>query len=541
MRFSYTQKRELKSYAQRSVVMAPRGVVASSQPLASMAGCRVLGEGGNAVDAAVATLATLSVVEPHMVGLGGDAFALIYLAETDQMVGLNASGRAPAAATPEWFASRGMDSMPEAGILTVTVPGALMGWAQAVERYGRMDLERLFREAVYYAEEGFPVSEVIAGEWHQAEALLCRPQSAPGPFLPGGRAPRPGQVFRNPDLAGSLRLIAKQGIETFYGGELGRRIADFCRDQGGLLSLEDLAAHRVEWVEPITRDYRGFTVCELPPNGQGVTALEILNILEGYDLAGLGHNSPRHLHLLIEAVKLAFADRDHFISDPQFVSVPVERMLSPEYGRHCRSLIHPDRAMPPPPPGAFPPGSDTVYVATADAEGNAVSFISSLFNPFGSGMVVEGTGIMLQSRGRSFCLDPKRANCLQPGKRPFHTIIPAMLEQEGRFLMAFGVMGADMQPQGQVQFLCNLIDFGMNLQEAMDAPRVFRTQGSEVHFEEGIAPRTINRLLEMGHQLDPTPSPVNKAGGGQAVWRDHQEGCWLAASDRRKDGCAVGY
>ena len=541
MEFTYTGRREYKSHAQRSVVMAPRGAACASHPLAALAGQRAMARGGNAVDAAVAMVSTLNVVEPHSVGIGGDAFALIHLAEENKLLGLNASGRAPRAATLEWFRENGHTTMPSRGPLAVTVPGALLGWAQAVERYGKLSLAQVFEDAIYYAENGFPVSEVIAGEWANAVEVLQKTPSAAKTFLIDGRAPRPGQVFRNPDLAETFRRIAQEGIGVFHGGELGQTIAAYVQSRGGLLSVEDLAAHAVTWVEPISLDYRGFQVIELPPNGQGLTALEMLNILKGYDLASLKHNSAEYLHLLIEAKKLAFADRDFHITDPEFEEVPVTALLSPEFGQACRERIGLDKALTIQGPAYIPPSSETVYVTAVDQERNAASFISSVFMHFGSGEVVEGTGIALQNRGASFSLDPAHPNRLVPGKRPMHTIIPGMVYRDGRFLMSFGVMGGDMQPQGHVQFLANLIDFGMNLQEALDSPRFRHMEGLKVYLEEGIPESTAQGLAAKGHQIDRTPYPVNEVGGGQAIYLDRAQNVLLAASDRRKDGCAVGF
>ncbi|RJX34843.1 MAG: gamma-glutamyltransferase [Desulfarculus sp.] len=541
MHFNYQQKREWGAAAQRSVLMAPRGMCVASQPLATHSGLKMLQRGGNAVDAAVAMVATLSVVEPYSVGIGGDCFALFHLAAQNKVLGLNSSGRAPKAARQEWFAAQGLSAMPTQGMLPVTTPGALMGWAQAVERHGRLGLADVFEDAIYYARHGFPVTEVIAGEWREAEKLLAATPSAAATYLLNGRPPRPGQVFQNPDLAAAYAQIVDQGIGVFYGGALGQRIAKFSQENGGLLALEDLAAHQADWVEPIGLDYRGWQVLELPPNGQGLTALEILNILAGYDLAGLEHNSPEHLHLLTEAIKLAFADRDYYLTDPTFYDVPVARLLSAEYGDNCRRRVDPARAMPPPSPGLGPRGTDTVYVAAGDQEGNSASFISSVYMAFGSGMVVPGTGIALQNRGHSFSLDPAHPNCIAPNKRTRHTIIPGMLMQDGRFVMSFGVMGGDMQPQGHAQFISNLVDFGLNLQEAVDAPRLRRMQGKVIYLEEGVPEHTGRRLAQMGHELDPTLTPVNKVGGGQAVYRDQAQGVWLGASDRRKDGCALGF
>jgi gamma-glutamyltranspeptidase/glutathione hydrolase len=541
MDFLYNQKREGSSYAQRSVAMGPRGMVASSQQLATLAGYKALSRGGNAVDAAVAMVSTLSVVEPHSVGIGGDAFALIYLAQEDKLVGMNASGRAPYHANIAWFHERGIETMPERGILSVTVPGALHGWAQAVERYGRLKLGDLLEEPIYYGEHGFPVTEVIAGEWKAMEKVLRSQEGSSKTFLLDGKAPVPGQVVRNRDLAQTYSKIARDGIEAFYEGEICTAIVDFSRRNNGLLSLEDFKTHTTTWVEPIVTDYRGYTIHELPPNGQGITALEMLNILEGYDLARMGHNSPEYLHLLTEVKKLAFSDRDSFVSDPEFEDIPVDKLLSKEYAKQCRDKIDPYRATVPPSPFSQARDSDTVYVTAVDEDRNAVSFISSIYLPFGSGMVVDGTGIVLQNRGKSFSLDSSHPNRVEPHKRPMHTIIPGMVFKDAGFLMSFGVMGGDMQPQGHVQFLINLIDFKMNLQEGVDAPRARHMQGMEVYLEEGISRKTASTLKEKGHRIAQSASSVNQVGGGQAIYLDRAQNVLLGASDRRKDGGALGY
>ncbi len=541
MQFRFNQKREWSSAAQRSVSMACGAMVASSQPLASLSGCRVLAAGGNAVDAAVAMAATLSAVEPYSVGIGGDTFALFAFDHGRRLVGMNGSGRAPRKATLEGLRAGGHTRMPQTGMLSVTVPGALRAWSDALARYGRLTLGDVLQDAIRYAEEGVPVTEVIAGEWREATALLAAHESSARTFLPAGQAPRPGQVFKNPDLAESLRKIAAGGAQVFYGGEIGRAIAAFSAQNGGLLDLADLTEHRTTWVDPIALDYRGHTVCELPPNGQGITALEILNILQGYELAGLGHNSADYLHLLVEAIKIAFSNRDRFVTDPEFEKVPVKRVLSAAYARRCRQRIRPDAAMAPPPAGFAFDASETVYLAVMDADGNAASFVSSIFTPFGSGMVVTDTGIALQNRASAFSLDPAHPNHLAPGKRPLHTIIPGLLLKDAACLMAFGVMGGDMQPQGHVQLLCNLIDFGLNPQEAVDAPRIRRLEGRTVYCEDGIDPAAVEKLERLGHVIDRSPTPVNKVGGAQLVYRNPLDGVLWGASDRRKDGCAIGF
>jgi gamma-glutamyltranspeptidase/glutathione hydrolase len=537
----YNQKRKLTSFAQRSVTMSQRGMVASSQQLATLTGYKVLSRGGNAIDAAVAMMITLSVVEPYSVGIGGDAFALIYVVKEDRLVGLNGSGRAPYKATKSWFNERKIQTIPDRGMLPVTVPGALHGWAEAVERYGRLKLGDLFEDAIYFAENGFPVTEVIAGEWKEMEEALVSGKSSARTYLINGKAPYPGQVFRNKELAHTYKIVTRDGVEAFYEGKMGKAIVEFSRKNGGLLSPADLKDHTTTWVEPIATDYRDYTVYELPPNGQGITALEMLNILEGFDIESMRPNSPEYLHLLIEAKKIAFGDRDKFVTDPEFEDIPVDELLSTGYAGRCREKINREKATASPDSPLCTRGSDTAYVTAVDEERNAASFISSIYMAFGSGMVVDGTGIILQNRGKSFSLDPTHANRLEPHKRPLHTIIPGMLFKDGKFLMGFGVMGGDMQPQGHVQFLINFIDFKMNLQEALDAPRVRHMQGMEVYLEDGIPGEGACGLQDKGHHIVSTSSPVNQVGGGQAIYLDRHQNVLLGASDRRKDGCAVGY
>ncbi len=540
MEFTYTQKREWRSAAQRSVMMGKHGMAAASQPLAALAGYKILLKGGNAVDAAVAMVSTLSVVEPFSVGLGGDAFALIYLAGPKQLIGMNGSGRAPYRAKIELFKEQGLQEIPERGILSVTVPGALKGWAEALERYGTLKISGVLEDAIHIAEEGFPVTEVTAGEWKEAENLLLQSESASRTFLIDGKAPRPGQIFVNKDLARTYQEISRNGLKAFYEGKICDAMVKASESSRGLLSHQDFKDHTTTWVEPISTDYRGYTVYELPPNGQGVTALEMLNVLEGYDIKSLGHNSAEYLHLLIEAKKAAFSDRDQFITDPEFEKIPMDRLLSKEYARGIRDRIRMDKAKAPS-SFAVPNGSETVYLTAVDKDRNAVSLISSLFMAFGSGVVVGGTGIALQNRGRSFSLNPHHKNRVEPHKRPLHTIIPGMLFKDGEFLMSFGVMGADMQPQGHVQFLVNLIDFGMNLQEAVDAPRARHLKDMEIYLEDGTPGETAAALASKGHQIVGEFSHKNEAGGGQAIYLDHGENVLLGASDRRKDGCAIGY
>ena len=437
MNFTYTPKRDWRSAAQRSVVMGTQGMVAASQPLATLSGYKILAMGGNAIDAAVAMVSMLSVVEPYNVGLGGDAFALIYLAGEKRLIGMNASGRAPYQATVEKYRERGISEIPERGILAVTVPGALHGWAQALEQFGTLKLANVLSDAIHYAEKGFPVTEVIAGEWKEAETLLRSSEVSSKAYLIDGKAPSPGQVFINKDLAKTYQKIAREGIGVFYEGEICDAIVKTSNGHQGLFSHQDFKDHTTSWVEPISTDYRGYTIYELPPNGQGLTALEMLNVLEGYDIRQLKPNSSEYLHLLIEAKKAAFEDRDRFISDPEFEKIPVDYLLSKDYAKKVRAKINRKIAVPPSSFTFESSGSETVYVTAVDKDRNAVSFISSLFLAFGSGVVVDGTGIALQNRGKSFSLDPKHRNRSEPHKRPMHTIIPGMVFKDGEFLMSF--------------------------------------------------------------------------------------------------------
>jgi gamma-glutamyltranspeptidase/glutathione hydrolase len=541
MQFTYHQKREWDNAAQRSVAMGQRGMVASSQQLATLAGYHTMLKGGNAVDAAVAMVSTLSVVEPFSVGIGGDAFALIYLAEENKILGMNASGRTPYEADLEWFHKRGLKEIPLRGISSVSVPGALHGWAEAVARYGKLKLGDVLEDAIFYASHGFPVTEVIAGEWQHFEGVLQNDRTAADTYLVNGKAPQSGQVFINKDLSETYRKVAEGGIDAFYRGEIGDAIVKYIRRQDGLVSQKDFEDHTTTWVEPITADYRGYHIYELPPNSQGITAIQMLNILEGYDVAGMGHNSPEYLHHLIEAKKIAFSDRNSWVVDPEFEDIPLDRLLSKTYAEQCRKTIHGEKTKEPFSRAGKDTHSDTVYVAAVDEHRNAVSFISSLYLPFGSGMVVDGTGIILQNRGSSFSLDPQHPNRLEPHKRPLHTIIPGMVFKDGKFLMCFGVMGGDMQPQGHTQLLMNLIDFDMNLQEAVDAPRIRHIDGQGVYIEKGIPESVALKLQEKGHQVARSVSPVNEVGGGQAIYLDNNQNVLQGASDRRKDGVAIAF
>jgi gamma-glutamyltranspeptidase / glutathione hydrolase len=535
--------------ATRSVVMARNGVIATSQPLASAAGLRVLQQGGNAFDAAVTAAAVLSVVEPTMNGIGGDLFAIVYDAKTKRVRALNASGRAPAAATPDEFQRRKLDAIPYRGVLSVSVPGVVDGWNELLTKHGTLPLARALEPAIAYARDGYAVSEIIAYQWKDQETTLARDPAAAAVFLPGGRAPAPGDVFRNPKLAATLELIARGGRDAFYRGPIAKAIAGDMQRRKGLVSEADLAAHRSDWIDPIATTYRGYEVLELPPNTQGLAALQMLNILEGYDLEALGHNSAAYLHLLVEAKKIAFADRDAWMADPD--SVPAEvlkHLLSKEYASGRRKEIDPDRAARDYKPYA-PAGSsmaaedhpeahgDTIYMTVADREGNVVSLIQSIYESFGSGIAAGDMGFVLHNRGSLFSLTAGHPNRLAPGKRPFHTLVPAMVLKDGRPWLSFGVMGGDMQPQGHVQVLLNLIDFGMNVQEAGEAPR-FRHTGNGLAIESGVSAEARFGLDLRGHRVI---SSVGAFGGFQGILFDHARGVMMGGSDPRKDGLAIGY
>jgi gamma-glutamyltranspeptidase/glutathione hydrolase len=520
----------------RSPVLATRGMVATSQPLAAAAGLRVLQEGGNAIDTAITMAAVLHVVEPMMCGIGGDLFALVYEAESGELHGLNATGRAGSLVSADKLRSQGLERMPGSGIRAVTVPGALDGWEQLRSRFGSRPLAELLEPAIYYAEEGFPVSEIIATQWQGREQYLSRHADAADNYLMDGRAPRAGEIFRSPDLAKTLRQIADEGPDAFYKGELARRIADFIQSEGGFVTYEDLANHHADWVEPISTTYRGATVYQIPPNSQGFVALSMLNIVEGFDVKALGHNSAEYLHVLIEAKKLAFADRDAYLADPEKTEIPLEWLISKEYAAERRKLIDPDRVMREIEPG-ITDQTETVYLTVVDEDRNVVSLIYSIFSLFGSGRVVPGTGIMLQNRGAGFSLEAGHPNEVAPGKRALHTNMPGMVFKNGKPWLSYGVMGGDMQPQGHTQVLANLIDFGMNVQAAGEMPR-FRHFDSGVGFESGIDIDVLQALIQKGHR--PT-TRMDSYGGYQAIMIDPETGVLSGGSDVRKDGAAMGY
>jgi gamma-glutamyltranspeptidase/glutathione hydrolase len=537
----------------RSAVRATRGMAATSQPLATQAALRVLQDGGNAVDAAIAANAVLGVVEPMSCGVGGDLFAIVWDAKTRRLYGLNASGRAPAAATIEAFRARGLDRIPTYGPLSWSVPGCVDGWEQLRKRFGSLPMAKVLAPAIALAEGGFPVSEIIAADWKAAEGPLSAVPTSAALFLPGGHAPAAGEVFRNPDLARTLRLVAEGGPDAFYRGPIADAIAAYSGRVDGLIRRDDLARHAGEWVEPVSTNYRGYDVWQLPPNGQGIAVLQMLNVLERHDLKRLGWGTPETLHLMIEAKKLAYEDRARYYTDPTFAKVPVAGLVSKAYAARRDALIDPDRAATAPTAGE-PPAADTVYLCVVDGDRNAVSLIQSNFHGFGSGHVPGTLGFPLQNRGALFALDPAHANRLEPGKRPFHTIIPGFVTKDGRPWLTFGVMGGDMQPQGQVQALTGMIDFGMDPQEAGDAPR-WRHDGSAdptgmkadpaggtVTLESTYEDSVRTALEARGHRLAPRDAPRSGGFGGyQAIRIDLDRGTLVGGSDPRKDGAAAGY
>jgi gamma-glutamyltranspeptidase/glutathione hydrolase len=529
--------------AGRSVVYAPRGVVSTSQPLATAAGLAVLQRGGNAVDAAVTAAAVLSVVEPMMTGVGGDMFAMVWLAKEHRLVALNASGRAGARMTREELLRRGRTRMPARGIETVTVPGALAGWAELLAKHGTISLAQAVAPAVRYAEEGFPVTPIIAHDWAGQQALLARDSGARATFLVDGKAPVAGQWFRNPDYARTLREIAAGGAKVLYDGPLGERIVRRVQELGGFLTLDDLKANRPTWVTPISTTFKGYRVWELPPNNQGVAALEMLRILEPYDLQAMGHNSAAYLHHLIEAKKLAYADLARYVGDADHLTVPVSHLLSDAFIAERRSHLDPARAHAQVDPGPGLTSSETIYLTAADSAGNMVSFINSLYDEFGSGIVVPGTGFALHDRGAGFTLEPGLPNTVAPGKRPFHTLIPAFVTRPAAGggadepWMSFGVMGGAMQAQGHVQFLLDLLVFGMDVQQAIDAARFRHLDGARVALEPAIGDGVRAALAAMGHEI--ADERATQFGGAQAIMRLPRG--YAAGSDPRKDGYAGGW
>jgi gamma-glutamyltranspeptidase/glutathione hydrolase len=527
--------------SRRSMVVARRGMVATSNPLASQTGLNILRQGGNAADAAIAAAAVLNVTEPASTGIGGDCFALFYDAKTRAVTAMNGSGRAPAALTLDIARRDGLHiTSPHA----VTVPGAAAGWEDLLKRHGRMTLADVLMDAIHYARDGFPVHPVFAAGWKRAEPLLKRSPNTED-YLPGGSAPSAGQIVRLPGLAQTLQAVAEGGAAAFYTGEIADAIIETIEDAGGVMSHADLAAHTTTWDAPIRADYRGVTVWECPPNGQGLAALQAMRIAEGFDLASMAWDSAERLHLMVEAMRLAFADARWYIADMETNPAPVDALLSDDYIAARRALIKPDSAMQPPSFGKPFGGSNTVYLSVVDGDGNACSFINSLYTGFGTGMVAKGTGVFLQSRGALFELDPSHPNALAPGKRPYHTIIPALATTpEGDLWASFGVMGGFMQPQGHFQMMAAMLDDELNPQEALDRPRWCLLEGtgtSVLALEDGIPVATMARLAEMGHTVQPVSGAGRGVfGDGQIIRRD-SDGVLYGGSDPRKDGLTAAF
>ena len=547
-------------------VLGTRGMVACAHYLATQAGLSILTQGGNAVDAAIAANAATTVVYPSTCSAGGDIFMLIWEAKSQRLHALNGSGRAPSRMTPEYFMSRDMKEIPERGPLSINVPGAVDGWFEALERFGTLSTETVFAPAIAYAEEGMPVSPKLSGWLRRAEPVLKAWESTASVFFPGGRLLQPGTILRQPDLARTYRTLAKEGRDAFYRGPLGRTITEYIQSCGGVLSMEDMQQHRSDWVEPLTTNYRGYDIYEFPPNSQGIAALEMLNILEGYDLRSLGHQTAEYLHLMLEAKKLAFADRDRYVSDPAFVDVPVEHLLSKTYAEEQRARIDSKKATPYFAPGLEKEG-DTMYLCVADRDGNLVSLIQSLYQGFGSGVVGGDTGVLLQNRGSYFSLDPRHVNYLQPGKRTMHTLTPAMVLKEGRPYIALGTMGGDAQPQIHVQLLSAILDFGLNVQQAISAPRWrsgritrgMSRKGQELRGQSGVDEHAEHKTAEavmlerrflsgiplqldlLGHQTIIEGPWEDGMGHAQAILINPDTHIFEGAADPRCDGLALGW
>lgn len=527
-------------HSRRSNVVARNGLVATSQPLAAQAGLDVLKAGGNAVDAAIATVATLCVVEPCSTGIGGDAFALIWQADEQKLYGLNASGPAPQSLTSEYVRRQGHEQFPAVGGLAVTVPGSLRGWQLALERFGSLGLDTLLERPIAYASAGFPVSQRIARAWDNATEKMSRLPDSERVWLPNGRSPRAAELFQNPEFARTLQTISENGYDVLYQGDIGRQIAEAVQADGGVLTQDDLAAYQAEWVEPISLEYRdGFTFHEIPPNGQGLTALLALNIAKRFDLPALGYGTADYYHALIEAMKLAFADAHAHIADPRQADVPVRALLGDSYIQSRFGLIRPDRALQPK-PGTPQTHGDTVYLTVADGHGNMVSWIQSLYMGFGSGITAGNTGVQLQNRGANFSLESGHPNEAAPGKRPYHTIIPGFITKDGQAWSSFGVMGGFMQPQGHLQVGVNLIDFGMDPQTALDAPRFNWLKEKQVALETAVSDDIRQILQQRGHELWEKGKPLHY-GGGQVIVRDPDSGVLVGGSEPRNDGTAVGW
>ncbi len=540
-----------RMFATRSEVIAQHGMACTSQPLATQAALDILKKGGTAIDAAIAANAVLGVVEPTGNGMGGDLFAIVWDAKTQKLYGLNASGRSPYSLTMEVFKQKGLKSIPALGPLPVSVPGAVDGWFELHKKFGKLPIAQVLAPAIYYAREGFPVSELIAYYWERSTPTLSQFEGFKENFTTNGKAPRKGEVFKRPNLANTFEKLVKGGRDAFYKGDIAKSIDAYMKKQGGYISYRDLAEHTSTWLEPVSTNYRGYDVWELPPNGQGIAALQMLNILEGYDFSKIPFGSAKHIHLFTEAKKLAFEDRAKFYADMDFVKVPVQGLIAKPYADERRKLINENRTG-----RSYPAGNpalkdgDTIYMTVADSAGTMVSLIQSNYRGMGSGMCPPDLGFILQDRGELFTLEEGRANTYMPHKRPFHTIIPAFITKDGKPWMSFGVMGGDFQPLGHVQIVMNMIDFGMNAQEAGDAPRIAHdgstdpagpdvmTDGGTLQLEQGFAPETYRELMKMGHRIS---LDVNAYGGYQGIRYDAAQRVYYGASESRKDGQAAGW
>lgn len=535
-------------FATRSEIIAQHGMAATSQPLATQVALDILKKGGNAIDAAIAANALLGLVEPTGNGMGGDLFAIIWSARDQKLYGLNASGRSPKSLTLKYFKENGYDKIPSHGVLPISVPGAVDGWFEMHGKFGTMDMKDILQPAINYARNGFPVTELIAYYMAAGTRNLKRFPNVADVYMPNGKSPAKGEIFKNPALANTLEIIAKKGRDEFYKGSIAKIISKFVKEQGGFLAYEDFASHYSEWVEPLSINYRGYDVWELPPNGQGTAALQQLNIMENFDVAAMGFGTAEYIHHFTEAKKLAFEDRAKYYADPDYNDYPIDVLISKEYAAERTKLINSNRAARSYPAGEIEKGN-TIYLTVADQFGNMVSLIQSNYRGMGSGVCAPGLGFILQDRGELFSLEEGHANVYEPGKRPFHTIIPAFITKDGKPWISFGLMGGAMQPQGHAQIVMNLIDFGMNLQEAGDAPRIRHggssqptgstmKNGGTLYLESGIRWEEIQKLMMMGHKIQ---WDLGGYGGYQAIMWDEKNKVYYGASESRKDGQAAGY
>jgi gamma-glutamyltranspeptidase len=537
-----------QTFATRSEVIAQTGMAATSHPLATQVALDILKKGGSAIDAAIAANAVIGLVEPTGSGVGGDLFAIVWDAKSQKLYGLNASGRSPKSLTLDYFKKEGITHIPSRGPLPVSVPGCVDGWFELHKKFGKVSMTEILSPAISYARNGFPVTEVIAYYLNSAANSLSMYENFKETYMPNGRMPQKGEIFKNSYLADTYEKIATKGRDEFYKGDIAHTIAAYMKRNGGFLSYEDMAAHQSEWIEPVNTNYRGYDVWELPPNGQGIAALQILNIMEQYDVKSMGFGSAEYIHIFTEAKKLAFEDRARYYADMAFADVPVKQLISKEYAKERAKLINPNRAANRYDAGK-PNGPSTIYLTVADKDGNMISLIQSNYRGMGSGMTPDKLGFVLQDRGEMFSLKEGHPNVFEPGKRPFHTIIPAFITKDGKPWVSFGVMGGAMQPQGHAQIVINLIDFGMNLQEAGDAPRIqhegsseptdeVMTTGGTLYLESGIDYLQIRKLVQMGHKVG---WDVGGYGGYQAIMWDGTNKVYFGASESRKDGQAAGY